>query len=95
MLASFDHVTVKCLLDDVLPKLKAVEDLANNTLSQLIAQATSDEVRQRHDLLHQDGMRIQLGVLAPRTCSRQVGARASCRYLLHEPAANDASIAQV
>ncbi|SFH44755.1 hypothetical protein [Modicisalibacter xianhensis] len=54
MLASIDHVTAKCLLDDVLPKLKAVEDLAYNTLSQLIAQATSDEVRQRHELLQQE-----------------------------------------
>ena len=54
MLVRLNHITAKCLLDDVLPKLKAVEDLANNTLSLLIAQATSDEVRQRHELLQQE-----------------------------------------
>ncbi|TDX30994.1 hypothetical protein DFO67_104259 [Modicisalibacter xianhensis] len=54
MLTSINHVTAKCLLDGVLPKLKAVEDLANNTLSQLIAQAPSDEARHRNELLQQE-----------------------------------------
>jgi hypothetical protein len=54
MLANIGHTTAKSILDDVLPKLKAVEDLVNNTLSTLIAQAQSNDVRHRNELLQQE-----------------------------------------
>ncbi|MCG7598635.1 hypothetical protein MHM84_02435 [Halomonas sp. McH1-25] len=54
MLPEPNTITAKCILDDVLTKLKAVENLVNNTLSQLIAQAPSDETRIRNELLQQE-----------------------------------------
>lgn len=54
MLPETNTLTAKCILDDVLPELNAVENLINNTLSQLIAQAPSDETRIRNELLQQE-----------------------------------------
>lgn len=54
MPASPENISAKCILDEVLPKLRAVEDLVNNTLSAVVTQAQTDEARQRNELLQQE-----------------------------------------
>lgn len=54
MLKTADKVSAREIVYDITPKLKATENLINNTLQEMITQASDDSERGRRQLLQQE-----------------------------------------
>ncbi len=54
MLDISERISARDLVYDIIPKLKATENLVNNTLQEMITQASDESERNRHHLLQQE-----------------------------------------